>query len=67
MTQEMDDTAGLILTAAELRFMFVVDADAFSALCRPALADRAPASRLSIWYRARRSFARPLEITKVPQ
>lgn len=37
------DLSRLAASNADHRFMFVVDADAFSALCRPALSRRAPA------------------------
>jgi hypothetical protein len=41
-TSIIKDLDRLAASSADHRFMFVVDADAYSALCRPALASRAP-------------------------
>lgn len=41
-TQIIKDLNRLAASKADHRFMFVVDADAYSALCKPALAIRAP-------------------------
>lgn len=41
-TAIVKDLARLAASRSDHRFMFVVDADAFTALCRPALAGRAP-------------------------
>ncbi|MGN6285504.1 MAG: hypothetical protein ACTHM2_10175 [Afipia sp.] len=41
-TAIIKDLTRLAASAADYRFMFVVDSDAFSALCKPSLATRAP-------------------------